>query len=170
MAVPKGRAKTAKRFRVGSGAHMPRTQEDVESYLLALGRTYESSGGTLVLHAAGQAATPIAIRVQPPIVEVQLSIGAPPIEEARQLALYRRLLELNATDLVHAAYALENGEIVITASLELENLDRNELEAVLADIDMAVLRHIASLSELAGRTGPGSVRGAAGGPGSARSS
>lgn len=155
---------------------MPRTQEDVESYLLALGRTYESSGGTLVLHAAGSAPagwaqTPIAIRVQPPIIEVQLSVGAPPADHAHQLAVYRRLLELNATDLAHAAYALENGEIVLQASLELENLDKNELEAVLADIDMAVLRHIASLSELAGR-GPASARSAAGagggGPGSTR--
>lgn len=150
---------------------MPRTQEDVESYLLALGRTYESSGGTLVLHAAGQSQTPIAIRVQPPIVEVQLAVGAPPADHAHQLAVFRRLLELNATDLAHAAYALENGEIVLQASLELENLDKNELEAVLADIDMAVLRHIASLSELAGR-GPASARsagaGGGGGPGSTR--
>ena len=146
---------------------MPRTQEDVESYLLALGRTYESSGGTLLLHAAGQPQTPIAIRVQPPIVEVQLAVGAPPVDHAHQLAVYRRLLELNATDLAHAAYALENGEIVLQASLELENLDKNELEAVLADIDMAVLRHIASLSELAGR-GPASARAGAGGPGSTR--
>jgi hypothetical protein len=145
---------------------MPRTQEDVESYLLALGRTYESSGGTLVVHAGGPHPTAVAIRVQPPIVEVQLAVGTPPRDEALQLGLYRRLLELNATDLVHAAYALENGEIVLTASLELENLDMNELEAVLADIDVAHLRHIASLSELAGRSGPGSARG---GPGSTRS-
>lgn len=128
---------------------MPRTQEDVENYLLALGRTYESSQGTLVLYA-GEGSTPIAVRVEPPIVEVQLSIGAPPTDQAHQVALFRRLLELNATDLAHSAYALENGEIVLTASLELENLDRNELEAVLADIDMALLRHIASLRELAG--------------------
>ncbi len=128
---------------------MPRTQEDVENYLLALGRSYESSKGTLVLYA-GEGSTPIAVRVQPPIVEVQMSIGAPPADEGRQLQLFRRLLELNATDLAHSAYALENGEIMLTASLELENLDKNELEAVLADIDMALLRHIASLRELAG--------------------
>ena len=132
---------------------MPRTQEDVESYLLALGRTYESAGGTLVLTSgplsSGQGSTPIAIRVQPPIVELQLSIGAPPADAGRQLALYQRLLELNATDLLHSAYGIENGEIVLTASLELENLDRNELEAVLADIDMALLRHIGALRQLA---------------------
>jgi len=128
---------------------MPRTLEDVESYLLALGRTYESSGGTLVLHT-GESSMAFALRVQPPIVEVQLAVGHPPDDPARQLALYRRLLEFNATDLLHSAYGIENGEIVLTASLELENLDKNELEAVLADIDMALLRHIAPLRELAG--------------------
>jgi hypothetical protein len=128
---------------------MPRTQEDVENFLLDLGRTYESSGGTLVLHG-GDGSTPIAIRVQPPICEIQISIGASPKDASREAALFRRLLELNATDLVHSKYALEHGEIVLVASLALENLDRNELEAVLADIDMALLRHIASLRELAG--------------------
>lgn len=128
---------------------MPRTLEDVENYLLALGRTYESSGGTLVI-APSETRPPIAIRVQPPIVEVQMSIGAPPTEPERQLAMFRRLLELNATDLAHAAYALEDGQIVLVSSLSLDNLDQNELEAVLSDIDMALLRHLASLRELAG--------------------
>jgi hypothetical protein len=128
---------------------MPRSLEDVESYLLALGRSYETSGGTLVL-APSPGQPPIAIRVQAPIVEVMLSIGAPPESDARKLPLFQRLLELNATDLAHAAYALEDGQIVLVASLSLENLDRNELEAVLADMDMALLRHVASLRELAG--------------------
>lgn len=128
---------------------MPRTLEDVENYLLALGRTYESSGGTLVI-APTETRPPIAIRVQPPIVEVQMSIGAIPDDPARQLPLFRRLLELNGTDLAHAAYAVEDDQIVLVSSLSLDNLDNNELEAVLSDIDMALLRHLAALRELAG--------------------
>jgi Zn-dependent protease with chaperone function len=128
---------------------MPRTQEDVETFLLELGRTYETSGGTLVL-APHENRPPVAVRVQPPIVEIQMSIGAPPPAADRQLPMFRRLLELNATDLAHAAYALEEGQIVLTSSLSLDNLDKNELEAVLADIDMALLRHLGELRELAG--------------------
>jgi len=132
---------------------MPRTQEDVESYLFALGRTFESAGGTLILRGHSSS-TPIAMRVEPPILEVQVSIGAPPGDAAQKVGLYERLLELNATDLAHAAYALEQGQIVLTASLSLENLDQNELEAVLADMDMALLRHLAELRDLAGGPPP----------------
>lgn len=132
---------------------MPRTQEDVESFLLALGRTFESDGGTLVLRGHSSS-TPIAVRVQPPILEVQLAIGAPPPDAAQKLGIFQRLLELNATDLAHAAYALEGGQIVLVASLSLENLDKNELEAVLADMDMALLRHLAELRDLAGGPPP----------------
>jgi hypothetical protein len=128
---------------------MPRNLEDVENFLLAMGRSYESSDGTLVLLPT-ETRPPIAIRVQPPIVEIQLAVGAVPADAARQLPLFRKLLELNATDLAHAAYALENDQIVIESSLSLDNLDRNELEAVLSDIDMALLRHLAALRELAG--------------------
>lgn len=132
---------------------MPRTQEDVESYLLGLGRTFEADGGTLVLRGHSSS-TPIAVRVQPPILEVQVAIGAPPPDPGQKLALFQRLLELNATDVAHAAYALEQGQIVLVASLSLENLDRNELEAVLADMDMALLRHLAELRDLAGGPPP----------------
>ena len=43
-----------------------------------------------------------------------------------------------------------NGTVVLAAALELENLDLNELEAVLNDIEMALARHVPSLVE-AGR-------------------
>jgi hypothetical protein len=132
---------------------MPRTQEDVENYLLALGRTFETAGGTLVVNRVS-GSTAIAIRVQPPIVEIHAVIGAPPNDVSQKLALFQRLLELNASDLAHAAYALEQNQIVLISSLSLDNLDQNELEAVMADIDMALLRHLAELRELAGGPPP----------------
>ena len=63
---------------------------------------------------------------------------------------HRRLLELNATDLMHVAYAIEGSTIVLSAALELENLDQNELEATLSDVDLALARHIGLLREIAG--------------------
>ncbi len=101
---------------------MPRTLEDVENYLLALGRTFETSGGTLVVNRTS-GSTAIAIRVQAPIVEIHAVIGTPPGDTAQKAALFQRLLELNASDLAHAAYALEQNQIVLLASLALDNLD-----------------------------------------------
>jgi hypothetical protein len=67
----------------------------------------------------------------------------------RRAALFQKLLELNATSLVHAAYGLEGPSIVIAAALVLESADPNELEAVLSDIDMALAEHVPSLRGLA---------------------
>ena len=50
---------------------------------------------------------------------------------------------------MHASYCLEGDEIVLSAGLELENLDENELAAVLSDIDLALVRHVPALRELA---------------------
>jgi hypothetical protein len=59
--------------------------------------------------------------------------------------LFRKLLVLNATALVHAAYGIEGEKIVLSAALELKNLDLNELEAVLADLDMALANQVPTL-------------------------
>ena len=47
-----------------------------------------------------------------------------------------------------------NGE-VLTAALELQNLDTNELEAVLSDLDMALSEHVPALVSLAKSLGLG---------------
>jgi hypothetical protein len=125
---------------------MPRTAEDVENYLLQLDRRFENDGGTFLL--AGANGT-IALRVSPPIVAVRVSIGAVPPDEAHQARLFRKLLQYNATDLMHVAYGLEGENIVLSAALELENLDLNELEALLSDVDLALARHVPTLREAA---------------------
>src|SRR5688572_17818699 len=107
---------------------MPRTAEDVETYLLQLDRPYESDAGTLIV-STGTDLPPVAIRVVPPIVAIRVSIGAIPADASHQLALFRRLLQLNGTDLMHTSYAIENDSIVLSAALQLDNLDKNELEA-----------------------------------------
>lgn len=127
---------------------MPRTAEDVENYLLQLDRRFDNDAGTYLV-SAGADAPPIAIRVAPPIVAVRVSIGPVPADEAHQSRLFRRLLEYNATDLMHASYGVEAGTVVLSAALELENLDVNELDATLSDIDLALARHVPVLHDLA---------------------
>jgi hypothetical protein len=126
---------------------MPRTAEDVENYLLQLDRRFENDGGTYLI--SGNGGTPIALRVAPPIVAVRVSIGPAPKDEAHQLRLYAQLLRYNASDLMHVSYGLENGNVVLSAALELENLDLNELSALLSDVDLALARHVPTLREAA---------------------
>jgi hypothetical protein len=120
---------------------MPRTAEDVENYLLQLDRRFENQEGTFLVNG-GEGTTVIAIRVAPPIVAVRVVIGAAPKDVEHQSRLFRRLLEYNASDLMHVSYGLEGDSIVLSSALELENLDLNELEATLSDVDLALARHV----------------------------
>jgi hypothetical protein len=122
---------------------MPRTAEDIENYLLQLDRRFDNDGGTFLVQAAGST---VAIRVAPPIVALRVVIGALPTETKQQLDVARRLLAYNATDLMHVAYGLDGESIVLSTALELENLDLNELEAVLSDVDLALARHVPTLA------------------------
>ena len=60
--------------------------------------------------------------------------------------LFRTLLQLNTTDLVHGAFGIEGDAIVLVDALELENLDFNELQAVIDDMSMAVSKQHATLA------------------------
>jgi hypothetical protein len=126
---------------------MPRTAEDVENYLLTLDRRFDNDKGTFLLQGSG---VPVAIRVAPPIVAVRVEIGPVPKDDAHRLRLFTALLRYNAGDLVHASYGVQGETVVLSAALELQNLDLNEIEAVLSDVDLALARHVPTLREAAG--------------------
>lgn len=125
-----------------------RTEKDVEAYLARMNRAYkpvEGERSTYLVHSS-DAMPPIAIRVDPPLVVVRVDIAD---ARAANVALLRKLLEYNAEALVHSAYGLEKDHIVLAAALELENLDMNELEAVLDEVDLALAQQVPLLSKLA---------------------
>ena len=45
---------------------------------------------------------------------------------------------------MHASYGLDDGRIVLSSALELENLDFNELQATLDEIDIALAQQLPS--------------------------
>ena len=55
-------------------------------------------------------------------------------------------LELNAVDLIHGAYGLEDGEVILSDTLELENLDFSEFRATLESLTLALTSHWDSLT------------------------
>ena len=64
-------------------------------------------------------------------------------------AFYKKLLELNATELVAGAYGLDGDDVVITDTLQLENLDENEFVASVESLAMAIHEHYSILQQLA---------------------
>jgi hypothetical protein len=127
---------------------MIRTSDDLEAQLGRLGRRYERlPDGTFVM-SLGANQPPVALLMVPPVLVVQVSVGAAPKDETAAAPVYKKLLELNASALLHAAYGLEGDQIVLAAALELDSLDLNELEAVLADIDVALGEHVPILRNM----------------------
>jgi len=127
---------------------MVHTNEDLEGFLNRLERSFErlADDTYVVRMAAGQPL--VALRLAPPLLVVRVDIGIVPHEGPSTTALYRRLLELNATSLVHSAFGLEGDRVVLAASLELESVDLNEIEAVLSDFDLALAEHVPTLHDI----------------------
>jgi Tir chaperone protein (CesT) family len=121
---------------------MIRTSDDLEAQLERLGRRCERlEDGTFVL-SLGKGLPPVALLLVPPVLVVQATVGRAPSQLGAAAPVYKKLLELNANSLLHAAYGLDGDQIVLSSALELDNLDPNELEAVLADIDVALGEHV----------------------------
>ncbi len=128
-----------------------RDYRDVEAYLLRYKSSFsavESHPGTFVVQL-GEGLPTAAVRVDAPLVLVRVPIVALP--EPPPAALLRRLLEFNAETLVHAAYGIEGPTVVMCAALELENLDYNEIAAVLGEMELALARDVPVLREYVGK-------------------
>jgi hypothetical protein len=128
---------------------MARTPRDVEAYLTQLARRFEVlPDGTFAIDS-GPGFPRVAVRVSDAMVVVRVLIGEVPADQPNaQLALFRKMLELNATELLYCAYGLDGTQIMLGTAAELQNLDLNELEAVLGDIDLAMARHVPLLRDL----------------------
>lgn len=123
------------------------TRDDVESFLLRMELDHEEVREGMWLVPSGLPGASIVIHHSPPVLVFRLKVMDVPEDEARCAELYRRLLELNAIDLVHAAYGLEQGDVVLTGSLQLENLDFNEFQAIIDTFQIAVATHLEGLTQ-----------------------
>jgi hypothetical protein len=86
----------------------------------------------------------IIIMFRPPVLVARVNVMDVPAE--RREELYQTLLQLN-TEMMHGAYGLESGKVVLTDALQLENLDFNEFQATLDDITLAVADHYSRLAK-----------------------
>ena len=121
-----------------------RTKDDIERYLALLGHDFdEVAEDTWVVHVDEDGPN-IVVRYEPPLVVFRMKVM--PVPEHDQLELMKTLLELNATEVVHGAFGLEGQNVVMTCSLQVENLDQNEFEAAIDSMSMAVAQNRERLS------------------------
>ena len=125
-----------------------RTKEDVERYLINLDTPYEVLGdGIYRLNDDLPDIDDIIVMVSDPLVI--FSVRPMKVQGKNTEAFYKKLLELNATELVAGAYGLDGDDVVITDTLQLENLDENEFVASVESLAMAIHEHYSILQQLA---------------------
>ena len=126
------------------------TREDLESFLIRLDLEYEEIEEGMYLVRGRNAGLPMVVHYADALLLIRLKLMDLPGDVDGRVDLYRTLLELNATDMVHGAYGIENGELIISDTLELETLDFHELQASLESIELAAVSHMQKIRELAG--------------------
>ncbi len=126
------------------------TREDLESFLIRMDLDYSEVDEGMYLVRTRDEGPPFVLHHTDPLLLIRLKMMDLPRGDVDMTPLYRTLLELNATDVVHGAYAIEEGELILTDTLELETLDFPELQASLESLQMAATGHMEKVRELAG--------------------
>lgn len=126
------------------------TREDIESFLDRLaseGATYrEIEPGLWAVRPGGALDVDVIVHYTPPVVVLRVKVMDVPADNGRFATLNRRLLELNATDLVHGSYGISGESIVLTEALELEHLDFEEFLASYESMTLALATHLRELA------------------------
>ncbi len=125
------------------------TRENLESFLIRMDLEFsEVDDGMYLVHTPSNG-PPVVVHHSPPLLVVRLKVTDLP--QGKDLGeLYKNLLIWNATDVVHGAYGIEEGDLVITDTLELETLDFPELQASLESMQLAASSHYERIKALAG--------------------
>jgi len=126
------------------------TREDIEGFLdrlTAEGASYEEvDPGLWIVRPGGNLELDVVVHYSPPVVLLRVKVMNVPQDDGRCADLNRRLLELNANDLVHGAYGISQNSIVLTEALELEHLDYEEFLAAYESMTLALASHLRELA------------------------
>ncbi len=125
------------------------TKEDIEGFLNRLSSDgvshTEVEPGLWIIRPSGELDFGVVVHFSPPVVVLRVKVMTLPTDAGALATLSRRLLELNATDLVHGAYGIEEQSIVMTEALELSHLDYEEFLAAYESITVALASHLREL-------------------------
>jgi hypothetical protein len=116
------------------------TQNDIEIYLDDCGFPFESVGdGMWRVESPDNNVDNIIMSYEEPILLMRVNLMKVP--EISREAFYERLLRLNATEIPHGAFGIENDLVVLIDTLQVENLDRNELQASVDSLGFTVTQY-----------------------------
>ncbi len=121
------------------------SREKIEKYLVKLSLSFQEAGaGTWVVRDAQRGLENLVIILSEPLVILRINVMEVPAGDREKL--FEELLRLNATDLVHGAYAIDGKHVILVDTLEAETMDIEEFEASLDAIGLALAQHYRTLS------------------------
>ena len=126
------------------------TYDDLESFLIRMDLDYEEVEEGIYLVRSGTSGLPVVLHYDDTILLIRMKLIDLPDSLAAEKALYRTLLELNASEVVHGAYAIEGDELILSDTHELETLDFHELQASIESMELAASSHEHTIRRLAG--------------------
>ena len=101
-------------------------RDDIEHYLIQIGYPYESVDSNMwVIRNTAD----VVVTIDPPLIVFRMKLME--IPGSHRENLFKLLLELNASQMIHGAYGIEDSNIVLIDTLQVENLDYNEFQASL---------------------------------------
>lgn len=126
------------------------TNDQIEEYLIRIELPFEQvEEGMWLIADENDSIENIVVLHTPPVITFRVKlVEVEELNEATRLLLYQTLLQLNANDMIAGAYGLENNAVVITDSLQSENLDFNEFQASIDSITMSIREHYEDLRQL----------------------
>ena len=120
----------------------------IEQYLVDMMLTYEKVDSSIwLLDDEERALQGVAIMLAEPMVIIRAEIMD--IPKSNLLELYRKLLELNATDVIHGAYALDNDneKVILINTLHYDTMDYDDFRSSLEAFSLALATHYPILSK-----------------------
>ena len=125
------------------------TKDEIEGFLdrlAAEGASYsEVEPGLWIVRPNGELDFNVVVHFSPPVVLLRVKVMSLPTKAESVATLSRRLLELNASDLLHGSYGIEKDAIVMTEALELAHLDYEEFLAAYESITVSLASHLREL-------------------------
>ena len=121
--------------------------EDIEAFMIQMGVPYETIGERVwMIHDEYEMVDNIVVTLNDPVVLFHVKLMEIPQDCDRQ-ALFKELLTLNTTDMMHGAYGLEGDDTVVaTDTLQAENLDFNEFQASVDSLSLCISDHYKKLA------------------------
>ena len=122
------------------------TESKIEQYLIDLMVTYQQVGKNMwLLDDEERSLQGVAIMQAEPLVIIRAEVMDVP--KGNLLELFTKLLELNASDVIHGAYAVDKNKIILLDTLQYETMDNEDFRATLDSFSMALTEHYPILSK-----------------------